>query len=155
MATITLTVTDKVLKAQTDGQLVCDNDTDSVCFVFDDMWDTHKVRTARFAWNGDYTDIPFEGDTVAIPEIRDTDYMEIGVYTDGLTTTPARVRYKRSIKSNGGVAVAPAGDVYEKIVALMNEIEPVKGVDYWTNADKAEIVSDVLAALPTWEGGSY
>lgn len=32
---------------------------------------------------------------------------------------------------------------------------PVKGTDYWTENDKAEIVSDVLAALPTWEGGSY
>ena len=32
---------------------------------------------------------------------------------------------------------------------------PVKGTDYWTAADKAEMVSDVLAALPTWNGGSY
>lgn len=32
---------------------------------------------------------------------------------------------------------------------------PVKGTDYWTSADKAEIVNDTLAALPTWTGGSY
>ena len=32
---------------------------------------------------------------------------------------------------------------------------PVKGTDYWTAADKAEIVDDVLAALPKWIGGSY
>lgn len=32
---------------------------------------------------------------------------------------------------------------------------PVKGTDYWTEADKEEIVNDVLAALPTWTGGSY
>lgn len=32
---------------------------------------------------------------------------------------------------------------------------PVKGIDYWTAADKAEIVNDTLAALPTWTGGSY
>lgn len=32
---------------------------------------------------------------------------------------------------------------------------PVKGTDYWTAADKADMVADVLAALPTWEGGSY
>lgn len=32
---------------------------------------------------------------------------------------------------------------------------PVKGTDYWTESDKAEIVDDVLAALPTWMGGSY
>lgn len=32
---------------------------------------------------------------------------------------------------------------------------PVKGTDYWTSADKAEIVNDTLAALPTWTGGNY
>ena len=32
---------------------------------------------------------------------------------------------------------------------------PVKGTDYWTESDKTEIVNDVLAALPTWTGGSY
>ena len=32
---------------------------------------------------------------------------------------------------------------------------PVKGTDYWTAADKTEIVNDALAALPTWAGGNY
>lgn len=32
---------------------------------------------------------------------------------------------------------------------------PVKGTDYWTAADQAEIVQATLAALPTWTGGSY
>lgn len=32
---------------------------------------------------------------------------------------------------------------------------PVRGTDYWTAADQAQIVSDVLAALPTWTGGAY
>lgn len=32
---------------------------------------------------------------------------------------------------------------------------PVRGTDYWTETDKTEIVNDVLAALPTWTGGSY
>lgn len=32
---------------------------------------------------------------------------------------------------------------------------PVRGTDYWTTEDQQAIVSDVLAALPTWEGGSY
>lgn len=32
---------------------------------------------------------------------------------------------------------------------------PVKGTDYYTAADKVEMVNAVLAALPTWTGGSY
>lgn len=31
---------------------------------------------------------------------------------------------------------------------------PVKGKDYWTDADKAQMVNDVLAALPAAEGVS-
>ena len=34
-------------------------------------------------------------------------------------------------------------------------LKPVKGTDYWTAADKTEIVNDTLAALPTWAGGNY
>ena len=37
----------------------------------------------------------------------------------------------------------------------INGKTPVKGTDYWTAADKAEIVNDTLAALPKWTGGSY
>lgn len=32
---------------------------------------------------------------------------------------------------------------------------PEVGVDYFTEADKAEMVQSVLDALPTWEGGAY
>ena len=32
---------------------------------------------------------------------------------------------------------------------------PVKGTDYWTADDQQAIVNDVLAALPTWNGGRY
>ena len=32
---------------------------------------------------------------------------------------------------------------------------PVRGTDYWTAQDKTQIVSDVLSALPKWNGGSY
>lgn len=32
---------------------------------------------------------------------------------------------------------------------------PQKGTDYYTDSDKAEMVTAVLAALPTWEGGNY
>lgn len=32
---------------------------------------------------------------------------------------------------------------------------PQKGTDYFTAEDKAELVDDVLEALPTWTGGSY
>ena len=29
---------------------------------------------------------------------------------------------------------------------------PVKGTDYWTDADKAEMIADVISALPVYNG---
>ena len=41
------------------------------------------------------------------------------------------------------------------VTALNTVIHPVRGVDYWTNEDKEEIVEDVLSSIEVWEGGSY
>lgn len=49
----------------------------------------------------------------------------------------------------------PKGDTGATGPAGANGTTPVKGKDYFTTADKAELVEDVLAALPTWTGGSY
>ena len=48
----------------------------------------------------------------------------------------------------------PAENDYWTCLAAKGD-KPVKGTDYWTSADQRAIVDDVLAALPTWEGGSY
>lgn len=46
---------------------------------------------------------------------------------------------------------------YESIPAINGKdgYTPQKGVDYFTETDKAEMVDLVLSALPTWTGGSY
>lgn len=38
---------------------------------------------------------------------------------------------------------------------VMNGETPIKGEDYFTELDKAEIVGDVISALPVWNGGDY
>ena len=54
-----------------------------------------------------------------------------------------------------GSDVGLKGDKGDTGAAGADGYTPVKGTDYWTAADKAEIVNDTLAALPTWTGGSY
>lgn len=51
----------------------------------------------------------------------------------------------RGVQGEPGVAgpVGPAGKT------------PVKGVDYYTEADRSEMVNLVLGAMPKWTGGSY
>lgn len=49
----------------------------------------------------------------------------------------------------------PKGDAGEAGLAGADGYTPLKGVDYYTEADKTEMVNTVLSALPTWTGGSY
>lgn len=62
------------------------------------------------------------------------------------------------------VGAIPADDLPSAINAALEQAKasgefdgytPKKGVDYYTEADKSEMVNAVLAALPTWQGGSY
>ncbi len=55
-----------------------------------------------------------------------------------------------------GIAVKHgfAGTEEEWLASLKGET-PTKGVDYFTDEDKTEIVNDVLNELPIWQGGSY
>lgn len=49
----------------------------------------------------------------------------------------------------------PKGDKGDKGDTGAAGYTPVKGTDYYTAADKTEMVNAVIAALPTWNGGSY
>lgn len=87
-----------------------------------------------------------------------------------VTCTPrgeynAETEYRRLdiVSYNGGsflviaesiTGITPAaGEDYMQI-AEQGET-PEKGVDYFTEADKSEIVTSVIEALPTWTGGAY
>ena len=66
-------------------------------------------------------------------------------YSDFTAEQLAALKGEKGDKGDKGDTGAAGADGYT----------PVKGTDYWTAADKAETVDDVLAALPTWTGGSY
>lgn len=155
MAIVEITIRERVATVSAGIVLVCNNPTDTIRFNFDEEWTEHDVKTARFAFDRTYIDVPFSGNEVQVPNIYHTSYVNIGVYTDDLTSTYVKVACRASVKCLGGKNSSPSQDVYNQIIALINEIKPVKGVDYWTDTDRAEIVSDVLTALETWEGGSY
>ena len=81
-----------------DGFVVCNNDDYMVVFAFDAEWDAYPTKTARFIWNGLHTDVPFTGNTVALPMVKNTTLVTVGVYAGDLrTTTPARIECKKSI----------------------------------------------------------
>lgn len=67
---------------------------------------------------------------------------------DKLSVTNGKLQYNGSDVGLKGAAGTPGKNGTDGKT-------PVKGTDYWTAADKAEIVNDTLAALPKWTGGSY
>ena len=71
--------------------------------------------------------------------------------TDGTTST---FKFKNGSKGSDG---APGKDGMDGAQgpAGADGYTPVRGVDYWTDADQQQIVADVLAALPDGDGVSY
>lgn len=66
-------------------------------------------------------------------------------YTDSTASTLTVYNGKDGTNGKDGADGAKGNDGYT----------PVKGVDYYTTADKTELVNMVLAALPAAEGGSF
>ena len=74
-----------------------------------------------------------------------------------LTVTSASGTSSADLKGDPGEQgpQGPKGDTGVQGPAGADGNTPVKGVDYWTSADKAEIVNDVLAALPDGDEVTY
>ena len=147
MATVTVTIRERIASVPSGISLVCNNPSDVIQFDFDSEWSSITLKTARFSWQRSYVDIPFTGNTVNVPDISKTNMVELGVYADGITTTAVKIPYKHSIKSIGGAVAEPETDTYHQLVQMINNgavkgepgVTPVRGTDYWTAADIASM----------------
>lgn len=113
------------IAAQTDkAEYVCGNSDYIAVFDLDTEWDAYDTKTARFSYNGSYTDVVFDGNQCPVPVITDTHCFHIGVYAGDLhTTTAARVPCRKSILCGGGSHATPSEDVYNQLMQRMNELE--------------------------------
>lgn len=121
--TLHIIVSNKVATySQRGGDIVCGNNDYEIQFKFDTEWADHITKTARFIYNGDYVDVVFSGDTVAVPLLKNTTSVAVGVFSGNLkTTTPALIGCKKSILCEDGSPVEPTPDVYAQIIDLLNE----------------------------------
>ena len=60
----------------------------------------------------------------------------------------------RGDKGDKGDAFTYADFTPEQLASLKGPA-PVRGVDYWTESDKTEIVNDVLASIPNYNEESF
>lgn len=123
MPVIDILVRDKVATAAA-AELVCGNSDYILAFDFDAEWAEYETKTARFAYNGTYQDIVFDGTECPAPVITNATMCQVGVYAGDLhTTTPAVVWCKKSILCEGGAPADPPEDVYARILEKINHLE--------------------------------
>ena len=117
-----------------DARIVGRNTAYTVHFDFDEAWDAAPVKTARFLWGGNYTDVVLVGDSCTFPMIDDVPFVIIGVYSGAVqTTSGAYVPMTRSILAGSATPAAPTPGVYDQIIALLNQTM----VDVEADADRA------------------
>lgn len=128
MPTIEIQVKNKIAASPV-GHITCGNSDYQIKFAFDDEWKAHSVKTARFVYNGQYTDVVFDGDICPVPVISDATVCAVGVYAGNLhTTTPALVTCDKSILCGGGLPADPSPDVYAQIMELLNKGGAANGI---------------------------
>lgn len=120
MKDILITVKNKIAMNLGNATYVCDNSDYRVVFEFDEEWDGHQVKTARFKYNGMYQEVVFSGSVCNMPVIRDARLIYIGVYAGNLqTSTPAVVHASQSILYGDAAHAEPSEDVYNQLVKIV------------------------------------
>ena len=121
MPNINIIVREKIAQAVGDTHIVCGNSDYIAVFDFDEEWDAYETKTARFIWNGKYTDVVFTGTKCPVPVITGAFGVLVGVYAGDLhTTTAATVDTEKSILCRNGLPADPPPDVYAQIIAQLN-----------------------------------
>lgn len=147
MNNINITIKNRVATADASSKIICNNEDFTVTFTFDDEWEGVDMKTARFWCNGGYTDVIFEGNTCTAPPARRTRVMDIGVFANGMSTTPAYVPCVTDIKSLCGREQPPQKDVYDQLVGMFQEV-----IDRTQNV--AEAADRANTAAESAEGAS-
>lgn len=153
MPNINISVAEKIATNMTpDVVVVCGNSDYTATFSFDEEWAAEADRVARFVYVKDgtsqYQDVPFTGDTVAVPTLYGVTYALVGVYAGDLrTTTPAKVLCDRSILCGDPPEASP-----EKAKQLQEQIAELTAVvNSLVNATTVRLAEVTLSASK-WTG---
>jgi len=144
--TIYVAVQGKIATANKDALYICGNSDFVIEFDFDEEWEAFTAKTARFSYNGSYTDIVFSGTRCAVPVLSNIYGFKVGVFAGDLhTTTPAYVAAKKSILCEHGTPVEPEPDVYAQIMEEMNRMADSVGAEVKARLTALEESDETLA----------
>lgn len=113
--------------------LVGGNNDYEVVFDFDDAWAGYGAKTALFVFGGKTVSKVFDGNVCEGVAIENATTCYIGVFAgDVVTTTPAKIScITPSITDVGGLPQNPPHNVYNEIIALINNYteQIIQGLD--------------------------
>lgn len=154
---INITVRGKIARAEGRARVVCGNSDYAVRFDFDAEWSEYTVKTARFVTeDGSYNDVQFTGSDCAVPILRNTRTLLVGVFAGNLrTTTAALIHAVPCITDPDGTPADPTPDVYAQLMERFNAMEAPAAVLYTaqelTDEQKATARENIGVATPDWE----
>ncbi len=154
---INITVRGKIARAEGRARVVCGNSDYAVRFDFDAEWSEYTVKTARFvSEDGSYTDVQFEGDTCAVPILRNTRTLLVGVFAGNLrTTTAALIHAVPCITDPDGTPADPTPDVYAQLMERFDKMEAPAAILYekqdLTAEQKTTARENIGVATPDWD----
>lgn len=155
MPVINVKVENKIAQAEKGAYIVCGNSDYIINFELGEEWSGHNFKTALFVYNGKLQPVVFEGNSCAVPVLYNTTLVAVGLQSKDktlITTTPSYIRCEISAEDLGGEIEAPAQDVYDEIIALLNKYITEGGGASGgglTEEQVKEIVSEEIADLQT------
>ncbi len=125
MPNINISVKNKIAEVTDKSPfIVCGNSDYTITFDLDEEWDEYIVRTARFIYNGNYTDVALIRNEVIVPVIQKAAFVSVGLFAgDITTTTPAVIPCIKSITSETGTEITePDPNLYEQLLTKIDDI---------------------------------
>jgi hypothetical protein len=145
---IVIGVVNRVATPPSDAVIVCGNSDYTLTFNFDNEWSAETTKIARFVWfsknKACSEEITFEGNTVAVPILSNTNAVHVGVYAGNLrTTTPAKIVCEPSILCYGQDANMNPSDLALIKGQIAELVKALKDI----NVDPAAIKNAVIEYL--------
>ena len=127
MPEITVKVRNKRAEVIGSPVIVCGNSGYTVTFDLDGEWSAYALKTARFNYVRDgvrlHQDVVFQGSTCAMPTMHDVYEVAVGVYAGSThTSTAAHIPCERSATDDAAQHWDPAPDVYDQLLALLEDL---------------------------------
>lgn len=161
MSNIHINIRDKLPQCEP-VTLLCGNSDYRIVWELDEEWAPYDSKTMRVCLaDGTYQDVLFQGQEAALPVLNVPGWISVGLYAgDVHTSRGVELRVLPAITTAGGVPAAPTEDVYAQLTEQLSILgtgvvgpagsTPIKGVDYWTDEDKQEILSELQSPLPAY-----